>query len=332
MKKISFVVPNAYNNNKIFDLEDPFFNRDDCLRPYLLMKEEFERLGYQIETSDLISPHEADVVLYNEMPAKMETPKEKSYLMIFESELIRPDNWDKNKHENFHKIFTWNDEYVDNKKYFKFNFPNNFSTPALGTQGRERLAVLISGNKTSNHPLELYSKRLDTIKWFEKFHVSEFDYYGFGWDKHNFGSQTIGKILNKLGAYKFLPKRMTPCYKGIVDSKNETLKSYKFCICYENARDIAGYITEKIFDCFFAGTIPVYWGPNNRDLHIPSSCYIDRTDFASHEEMYEFLTNLSDNVYLNYQKEIIKYLESDQAEQFKADYFAKTITGQVTSE
>ncbi|MCL1721757.1 glycosyltransferase family 10, partial [Vibrio parahaemolyticus] len=49
-------------------------------------------------------------------------------------------------------------------------------------------------------------------------------------------------------------------YKGSVESKTHTLKNYKFCICFENAQMIEGYITEKIFDCFFSATVPIYWG------------------------------------------------------------------------
>jgi hypothetical protein len=45
-------------------------------------------------------------------------------------------------------------------------------------------------------------------------------------------------------------------YKGKIDSKKDTLEKYKFSICYENARDTPGYITEKIFDCFFAANSP----------------------------------------------------------------------------
>jgi len=33
-------------------------------------------------------------------------------------------------------------------------------------------------------------------------------------------------------------------YKGPFKSKIETLKPYKFSICFENAKDIPGYITE----------------------------------------------------------------------------------------
>ena len=48
------------------------------------------------------------------------------------------------------------------------------------------------------------------------------------------------------------------------DDKIAFLKSYKFNICPENA-DTPGYITEKIFDSFIAGCIPIYWSEKNLD-------------------------------------------------------------------
>jgi hypothetical protein len=32
--------------------------------------------------------------------------------------------------------------------------------------------------------LELYSKRVEAIKWFEKNHPEDFDFYGIGWDRY----------------------------------------------------------------------------------------------------------------------------------------------------
>jgi hypothetical protein len=61
------------------------------------------------------------------------------------------------------------------------------------------------------------------------------------------------------------------------------LEKYKFSICYENARDTPGYITEKIFDCFFAGCVPIYWGANNITDHIPKECFIDKRDFEDYK-------------------------------------------------
>ena len=44
-----------------------------------------------------------------------------------------------------------------------------------------------------------------------------------------------------------------------VRHKSETMKNYKYALCFENSYH-PGYITEKIFDAFSAGTIPLYWG------------------------------------------------------------------------
>lgn len=330
MKKASIVVSSYYKNNGLFDLENKFLNRDDCLRPFYQLKKYFDERGYELNTDDINRPSESDIVIYNEMPKKLSgIEREKSFLLLFESELVRPDNWNVNHHKLFDKVFTWNDNFVDNKLYFKFNFANTFKITSPTLDGREKLACLISGNKTSTHEKELYSERLKTIKWFEKNQKEHFDYYGIGWDKYNFGSQFIGKVLNKLGLYSIIPSRQTPCYKGLVEKKHKTLQQYKFNICYENARDIQGYITEKIFDAMFAGCIPVYWGPANIDEHVNSNCFVDRRKFSSNEELFQYLSTISDDELLKIQENILEYLKSDKALKFSDDYFAKNIVDTI---
>ncbi len=52
----------------------------------------------------------------------------------------------------------------------------------------------------------------------------------------------------------------------------EWISDYKFMICFENSLG-AGYITEKIFAAYAAGTIPIYWGDKtNFDLVRPEAC------------------------------------------------------------
>ena len=116
-----------------------------------------------------------------------------------------------------------------------------------------------------------------------------------------------------------------PSYRGKVDSKKETLKKYRFAICYENARDIPGYITEKIFDCFFSACVPVYWGANNIQEYIPKECFIDKRDFATYEELYVFMKNMSDKEYLNYLKNIENFLNSSKSYQFSSEFFVNQI-------
>jgi len=332
MKSISFVVPADYLNNRIFDLSNSSLNRDNCLLPFSLLKEEFKKHDYDLQTSDIVKPEQADIVLFNEMPKPFTDciDKSKSYLLLFETDLIRPDNWDFDKHGHFKKIFTWNDKIVDGQKYLKFNFPNELQTTPPDLMERPGFATLISGNKSSRHPLELYSERRKTISWFEKNYPSQFEYYGIGWD-YSF-DMWFQKLFRKLKILPFLPKSQSACYKGRVDKKIEVLRKYKFAICYENGRDIDGYITEKIFDCFFAGTIPIYWGPQNIANYIPEECFINRIRFKSHEEMYSFLSDLKQNQIVRYQENILNFLNSNSARPFSNQEFAQNIVKGILNE
>lgn len=332
MKKISFVVSKDYQNNKIFDLQDKRLNRDNCLFPYQMLREKFQILGFELITSDLVAPESADLVLYNEMPKPfpLSINKEKSFLLLFESELIRPDNWNKNNHQFFKKIFTWDDRLVDEKKYFKFNFPNKISTTVIDKEKRKKLITLIAGNKNCSHPKELYSERIKSIRWFEKNHPEDFDYYGIGWDYSI--SLWWQKVFKKLKLLSLIPKSPSLCYRGKVASKFETLKNYQFSICYENGRDIDGYITEKIIDCFVSGNIPVYWGPTNIENHIPQNTFIKRIDFKTHEELYSYLKNMNLEMIQEYQKNIHDFLKSDMGYRFSNEYFVEVIIKGILSE
>jgi hypothetical protein len=332
MKKISFVVGKDYQNNRIFDLNNEALNRDDCLLPFFLLKERLKKNGFEMMTQDLLSPEEANLVIYNEMPKPFPNVIniEKSFLLLFESELIRPDNWNTNYHSYFKKIFTWHDQFVNNQKYIKFNFPNKITTTQVESLKRKKLVTLISGNKTCSHPNELYSHRLETIRWFEKNAPEDFDYYGIGWDYQI--SLWWQKVFRKLGVLSWIPKNPSKCYLGKVKSKQATLKEYQFSICYENGKDIDGYITEKIIDCFVAGNIPIYWGPKNIAQHIPANTYINKTDFKSHEELLTHLKDMSLEKIQDYQRNIKDFLESDRGYAFSNECFVDIIAKEILSE
>lgn len=251
------------------------------------------------------------------------------YLLMIESPHVRPQDWNKKEHENYKKIFTWDDNLVDNKKYFKLNYAFDLPKSIPKKFEGKKLCCTIAGNKNANHPNELYTKRVELIRWFEKYHLDEFDLYGVGWDRHNFGKSLIGKALNRI---KFLGKLFAPTfpsYKGKVESKFETMKNYKFSICYENIKDQNGYLTEKIFDSFFAGCIPVYWGAKNITKYIPKDCFIDKRDFASFEEIYELMKNMDRKTYEGYINAIESFLTSHKADPFRAETFANTIVDEM---
>lgn len=326
MKKISFYL-DYHLNNKIFDINDTTVNRDNFAYSYFKLKDVFLEYGYDLSTCDINSIEESEIVIYNDMPKVL--PKkadvQKSYLIIFESELIRPDNWNLENHKYFHKIFTWNDTFVDNKKYFKINFSHLFpSNINKDLSKKEKLCTLIAGNKLVKHPLELYSKRVEAIQWFEQKHPEDFDFYGMGWDAYTAKNKYLRYFLRKTMLNKLL-KPNFPSYKGKVDSKKATLEKYKFAICYENAKDISGYITEKIFDCFFAGCIPIYWGADNIAEHIPKECFIDKREYKTYEELFAVLNNMKDEVYLKYLYNIDMFLKSEASSPYRSETFANVI-------
>jgi len=333
VKKACIVIGDSYfHNNRLFDLTDPISNRDNCLLPFAKLKGQLKYRDIDLSTDDIHSIEESDIVIYNEMPVTMPSldKRHKSYLLLFESELIRPENWNLEKHDKFDKIFTWHDDYVDNKKYFKINFSHQMPESIPKCVQKDKLCCIIAGNKRVQHPLELYSKRIEAIRWFEIHHPEDFDLFGMGWNEYRFSGSKLMRALNRIKPLtRFLAEKY-PSYRGSVANKKETLKKYKFSICYENAKDIPGYITEKIFDCFFAGCVPVYWGANNITDYIPERCFIDKGKFSDYESLYQYMRNMPDDEYMNYLDAIEAFIQAREIQQFSVDYFAKTIAEQVT--
>ena len=72
------------------------------------------------------------------------------------------------------------------------------------------------------------------------------------------------------------------------DNKIETISNYKFTVCFENTQ-YEGYVTEKMIDCFIAGTIPVYLGAPDVEEFVPKDCFIQYDEFNSLEELEKYL-------------------------------------------
>lgn len=331
-EKASIVVEAAYQKNKLFDLSDQKLNRDNCLYPFYCLRERLRELNIDLATSDINCIVDSDIILYNEMPKKMpsEDNIHKSFLIIFESEVIRPDNWDKGKHRFFNKIFTWNDNFIDEKKYFKINFPQEIRTTIdKNLRNKKKMFVLIAGNKLKKHTQELYSERIKAIKWFEKYHPEDFDLYGIGWDKYVTRNRYFNFILSKFPRVQVYLANEYKSYRGPVSSKYQTLATYKYAICYENARDFPGYITEKIIDCLMSGCVPIYWGANNIIQYVPSDCFIDKRDFDTYESLYEYIASINDYEYMDYLRRIEAFLHTKKAYYFSSAYFTEKIVSEL---
>lgn len=327
-----------YNQNKMFTTVSAPLG-DDLLYPTVYLAQYLNKLGHRVNTIDVEEINSFDSIVFMDFPTfrnkyfnqLINNGFKSLYLIIFESELIRPDNWDIENHKYFKKIFTWNDSYVDNKKYFKINFSMKIPEKLeFDLKKKNKLCTTIIANKFKKHPLELYSERIKAIEWFEKNHPEDFDLYGFGWDKRNFSGHL--RRLNRIEWFCRLLKPRLKTYKGSVGSKKEILSKYKFAICYENARDIPGYITEKIFDCFFAGCVPIYWGAPNVTDYIPPETFINKRNFKTYEQLYSYLKNMSESEYIDYLDAIKDFVLSGKIYPFSAECFAETLVKQIIGE
>lgn len=325
----------GFYSNDIFDLTSSR-NRDNCLVPFFELRKRFLAIGVELNTLDLNDEIKARFELHLDVQktSKFSFP---SYVMLYESPQVLPINQSVRFLNRYRRIFTWRDDLVDGQRFIKLNLPNKIVVNnSHGWQGRAKLCCLISGNKSVRRQtsLELYSERVNTIRWFEQHAAKDFDLYGSGWDEPVSHSGLANCVVNKLRKYlpKIKGKVYFPSYRGKVASKLETMQKYRFSICYENVRDLPGYITEKIWDSFFAGCVPVYWGASNITTYIPEDCFIDRRKFARHEELYTFLASMPEPEYIAYQERIAAFLISDRAKPFSAEAFAETIVNTIVSD
>jgi alpha(1,3/1,4) fucosyltransferase len=277
---------------------------------YYFLRKFLKKSGYMLEprtqfTDDMLDG--AYIIIFDGRLASsdlLKIPKEKRILYLHEPPSIFPLAYEKEYHALYSKVFTWDREMVDNKKYFHFYsmpLPSFHMITNTTDFNNKKLCCLMANKKNPPHD-QLDAARIAAIDFFEYSAPNEFDLYGGG----NWSPSLT-------------------CYKGYTLNKIETMKNYKFYLCYENTIDIRDYISEKIFECFQAGTVPVYWGACNVTDYIPKNCFIDRRDFASMNELYQYLKCMKKEEYQLYIDNIKQFLASDLVHEFSYDRFIEEI-------
>jgi hypothetical protein len=125
---------------------------------------------------------------------------------------------------------------------------------------------------------EIYKDRIESIYHFSK-HAG-FHLYGHGWEN---------KIPGFSMRYRHAARKAFQGSIG-VDKKIMVMNQYKFAICFENCV-FPGYVTEKIFDCFLASCIPVYFGAPDIGDFVPTDTFIDYRKFRNFDELESYLEN-----------------------------------------
>jgi hypothetical protein len=306
------------------------------------LTKQLRQLGHQVATIDMQDLKSFDKIFFLDYPTRFNTyfrrllrlKHPELHLILIEPPIIRPDNYDSRKHRPFNTVLTWKKGLCvnDPRKYRLYHIPNkvrpgNFSP---GPFSGRKLCALINSFMVSVRPNELYSERVRAIRWFETNAPRDFDLIGTEWDKPLFaGRLSMFNLairyayrrvpwLNKLKTQRF-PSHIGPNRKP----KHLTLHDYRFCIAYENSIE-ADYISEKIFDCFFSGCVPVYLGAPNVLDSIPPNTFVDKRNFATYGELHRYIAGLSENEYNGYLAAIDTFLKGPGLHPFTAEGFAET--------
>ena len=314
----------AYYQGELFNADNKILNRDDSLSPFIRMHSQFSQNQIKVQTADLLLGNKDDNlqghyysfgILDNLSEfSKRDNLKLKAFV-IMEPPVVAPHLYQDLPRLTrlFDKVYVHNTvgdgyslEDVLTVKLKKFYWPQPYNTVLeqyWDNTNRQMHIVVINGNhKPASFAGELYSKRIEVMAQLRA--LNFVDLYGRGWNRW------WSRSSMWLPYWKHR-RDLLSVYKGVCGSKLEVLSQYNFSLCFENMH-MQGYVTEKIFDCFYAGTVPIYWGAKDINGLIPAKTYIDYRNFKNSSELAQYLSSMSDEEIMDYKHAARNFLQSTE--------------------
>jgi hypothetical protein len=206
-------------------------------------------------------------ISFNDYPQNRDKDK---YLFAVEAYNIKPENYDIDICKQYRGIITWSSKFYNicksnGIKVYKINGfprPDDFYniTHNINFECREGVC-LICRVRSSQTEGDISGER---IVCFNSINTVSKTCYG----KTPYCRQHYGGVIGNTEI------ETIPSSKA----KLEKLNTFRFNICFENCYHELwswDYITEKIFDCFKAKCVPIYYGAFNIEQIIPEEFFID---------------------------------------------------------
>lgn len=296
----------VFDADRLFDLSNPVLNRDGQLLPFNRLREHMLSKGIVVHTADFLfsnsglKTQECDYyslgVLDNIERVLAEGRARLVAFVIMEPPVVVPVLYEALPRLTsvFDKVYVHNtsgDGYsldgVDINKLHRLYWPiphDDVLEAYWGNDRRMKRVVVINGSHNPRgRNREMYSLRIKAMAELSRHGIV--DLYGMGWEKW------------WLRSAMWLPywrnrRVLMSIYKGPCVSKFEVLQNYEFCLCFENMW-MNGYITEKIFDCLYAGTIPLYMGAPDVLNYIPEDVFVDCRKYSTWTDMWDDIVSMS---------------------------------------
>ena len=234
----------------------------------------------KFELVDVNNPMSADfAICFNHTKENLEKivsskiPVEKRVLIMLECKQILPVMHTAKVLKEYGTIFAPSQNWAKDFNKILFDYPfylkSTLNNPPL--KERQYKLGIIQRNKFSCIKGELYTLRREVIKnlGYDRIAVR-----GEGWNVPVFIQFFLYikivihylRIINRSNI-RFFPRFLIKSNKftPVLDKQN-FLAQIQVAVVIENSAD---YVSEKIFDCFRAGTVPIYVGPSLVDFGIP---------------------------------------------------------------
>ena len=174
------------------------------------------------------------------------------------------------KEDDFDLIFTYDPQLLQrNPDKYKFHFCDaiNIDRESIGLHEKSKLVSMVASEKTW-----LFGHKLRHI-------VIKSLLPSMGYDEVDL----FGNAVN-----------------NHIEMKSDSLRDYMFQIAIENDKE-ENYFSEKVYDCFATGVVPIYWGaPNIGDFFDMDGVLV----FNTPDDLKRILTTISPEKYESMKKAI----------------------------
>jgi hypothetical protein len=352
----------------LFDRESNPFAGDDILAPYVAAQQRLLAAGLNVATADLLpesrSGHRKLIVSFGapdrlvshsvqryERLARRDDVK-MSAMFAMECPVVEPTMFASmpRLQQTFKRVFSWSDSESllpfthSPLSLHHFCWPQSFDAvheQLWGRRGRKFLIMMNANKLPRLYYNELYTARLEAVEYFNRF--GEIDLYGRNWDRM---PTRVGKVRMPATFRRWwastwpLRQKVAPdplyvaaalACRGPAKSKSDTMANYRFALCFENSI-LKGWMTEKLFDCFFAGVVPVYWGAPDVLDWVPAECFIDMRKFNDYSELRAYLRQVTPAEESRYRAAARDYVASIQFDPFRVRSFVDAIANIVAED
>jgi hypothetical protein len=353
---VYFVPPNhQLLGGRLFERESNPYAGDKILAPYAALHARLSAGGFAVDTIDRLpaaTDERRKIVISYGTPGRLPSDSVREFRQLaarrdvtlsafftMECPIVEPGVYEALPEIQglFRRVLSWSDtpsllQFTHKPVQFEhYCWPQSFDRvhEHLWSDRDRRFLLMMNANKLPRlYVDELYTARRLAVEYFHRF--KEIDLYGRHWGKapRRVGKSrtpaTIRRLLENAWEVKqrLIPD---PVYQAATEascgpalSKSETMAKYRFAVCFENSI-LKGWMTEKLFDCFFVGTVPIYWGAPDVLDWVPAECFIDMRQFRDFAELRAFLHALTPADEQRYRDAARAYLESERFAPFRLD-------------